>query len=340
MMRNNNKSTRGNISSDISLERFKNRVRNADLNKYFVAGSILLILGIGLYAIFSPTQQNARLSNPACGKIVVAADGSNLRANVSPTLIGAKYFLVINPLSQKLLESAKNPYFGQPTGRIQSAYFIAGKGEEAVIAGSINPGCYKVLSQFGVRGFAGYHGNVRNAVELYRQARISQGMVSTQSTQVAMGNNVNKAPMAPQRRPRNVNTNISSMAPRYVICPNCSWQVNCQGMNGQLPRCPNCSTIINNTGSGMGQATMGICPPGRMPMGQVAMGACPPGQYPMGQIPTGQMTLGQGSGVLAGPGVTGGPSQRNGITSGPQDRTQRNNANVQQVAFTGGCVVR
>ncbi|MBF0252843.1 MAG: hypothetical protein HQL29_03410 [Candidatus Omnitrophica bacterium] len=215
----NNKYRQSKRVTDISLEKFKNRVREADLNKYFVAGSVVLVICIGIYALFSPVQKNARLSNPACGKIVVAADGSNLRSNVSPTLEGAKYFLIINPLSQKLLESALNPYFAKPGTQSEIAYFVAGKGEEAVIAGSINPTSYKILGQFGVRGFGGYSGKVKTAVDLYRQARISQGMSGVNGnvgTQVAFG-----------------------FGKKWYICPACNWQMEVAPGNN-FPVCPNC----------------------------------------------------------------------------------------------------
>ena len=106
--------------------------KKIDLNAYFIFGAIVLVFLLGMYAIFSPGVQNQ--GNPACGKIVIAANGSTLRANVAQTLQEALYFLVVDPLSGKLVEVVHNPYQGpQPSAQI--AYLVAGKGEEAVIVG-------------------------------------------------------------------------------------------------------------------------------------------------------------------------------------------------------------
>ncbi len=217
---------------DTSLDEFKQKVKATDLNAYFIFGSIILVLFIGLYAIFSPEAQNDRLANPACGKIVVASDGPTLNDNVSATLINAPYFLVVNPLSQKMLEVVKNQEIGNPGASANIAYLIAGKGEEAVIAGSINPTSYKILNQFGVRAFGGYSGNVRTAVDMYRQARIAQGPT-----------------LQPPQQP---GQQVAFMQPQEHIttCPNCNMRYQIPpGMTN--PICPHCG-MAATSGSSQG----------------------------------------------------------------------------------------
>ncbi|MBF0253576.1 MAG: magnetochrome domain-containing protein [Candidatus Omnitrophica bacterium] len=174
---------------EISVDEFKSRLMGVDLNTIFIWGAILLVLVITVFALMTPDAQKARASNPACGKIVVAADGSSLKSNVAQSLSAAKYFLVVDPLKARLLESAKNPYSAAAGTGPEMAYFVAGKGEEAVIAGTIEPPYYQILNQFGIRGFGGYAGRVKDAVDLYRQARISAGpgrLAPTNATPVAM----------------------------------------------------------------------------------------------------------------------------------------------------------
>ncbi|MBF0486045.1 MAG: magnetochrome domain-containing protein [Candidatus Omnitrophica bacterium] len=155
-----------------SFEEFMARFKDADLNTYFIFGAILLILIVGVYALFSPEAKNARQGNPACGMIVIATDGSALASGVATTLNEARYFLVVNPLSGKLVEAMKNPYRG-PDVNTQLVYLIASKGEEAVIVGNIDQQSYSILMQFGIRVFGGYQGRAQKVVKLYRQARIS-----------------------------------------------------------------------------------------------------------------------------------------------------------------------
>ena len=85
-----------------SAEEFDDNAKKIDLNAYFIFGAIVLVflLGCTLFFLRACKPQG----NPACGKIVIAADGSTLRANVSQTLEGALYFLVVDPLSGKLIE--------------------------------------------------------------------------------------------------------------------------------------------------------------------------------------------------------------------------------------------
>lgn len=171
------------------FEGMTERLKDADLNTFFIFAAILLVLIVGVYALFSPDAQNARLGNPACGNIVIATDGPSLAANVSASLSEARFFLVVNPLSKKLLESIRNPYRG-PQPNPQIAYLIAGKGEEAVIVGDIDQQSYNILMQFGIRVFGGYQGQARKSISLYRQARIGQSPQPTDT--------VTQVPVTPQ----------------------------------------------------------------------------------------------------------------------------------------------
>ncbi|MBF0571465.1 MAG: magnetochrome domain-containing protein [Candidatus Omnitrophica bacterium] len=159
-------------SFEKSFEEFMSKFKNTDLNTFFIFGAILVVLIVGLYALFSPDAKNAMQGNPACGMIVIATDGQSLASNVAPTLNEARYFLVVNPLSGKLVEAVKNPYRGGASGT-QLVYLVASKGEEAVIVGNIVPQDYNILMQFGIRVFGGYQGRAQKVVKLYRQARIS-----------------------------------------------------------------------------------------------------------------------------------------------------------------------
>jgi len=217
-----------------ALDDLAGKFRSADFNGYFIFGSLLLVSAIGIFALFSPSDNHAGIGNPACGKIVVAADGPSLRSNVAPSLTGAQYFLVINPLTTKLLEAVKNPFALTQLPGADVAYFVAGKGEEAVIAGDIDPQCYRVLARFGVRAYGGYTGRVKDVVDLYRQASampvpLGKPMIGiTQSPDTA-------APVG--------------LAEPFFSCPNCRWRVHSpQGMGG-YPMCPNCKTIFTPTPS-------------------------------------------------------------------------------------------
>jgi predicted Fe-Mo cluster-binding NifX family protein/predicted RNA-binding Zn-ribbon protein involved in translation (DUF1610 family) len=228
-----------------SFEEFKAKIAKADLNTMFIFGAIILVLVVGMYAIFAPKAAEVIGGNPACGKIVIAADGASLRANVSPTLAGAKYFLVVDPLTKKILEKVKNPYTGAASPGRELIYLIAGKGEEAVIVGDIDPQSYGILSQFGIKVFGGYTGKVKNVVGLYRQARVSPMSGPTQA--INAPNVAAQAAFVPD-----INTGAGNF-----VCPQCRWQTNYPGAGGAGPMCPRCRICMQGQN----------CPIGGIPNG-------------------------------------------------------------------------
>jgi len=193
---------------DKTFEDFMARFKDADLNTFFIFAAIVAVFAIGVYALFSPEGKSAMQGNPACGMIVIAADGQSLASNVAPSLNEARNFLVVNPLNGRMVESIKNPYRG-PDPNDQIVYLVASKGEEAVIVGNIDKHSYDILMQFGIRVFGGYQGRAQKVVKLYRQARISvsplpDANAQAPNMQVAMNNpncpipgNVRAAAMQP-----------------------------------------------------------------------------------------------------------------------------------------------
>ncbi|MBF0477888.1 MAG: magnetochrome domain-containing protein [Candidatus Omnitrophica bacterium] len=208
-----------------SLEEISAKIKNADLNTYFIFGAILIVLIAGVYALFAPETTNEPVGNPACGKIVVATDGSTLASKVSSTLPEARYFLVVNPLTKRLVESIKNPYQGKVPNP-QIAYLIAGKGEEAVIVGSIDQESYNIFNQFSIRVFGGYRGQAKQVISLYRKARIGQMARPTMSA------------------PQNVkgHAQVAFQGLTNFVCPRCGQTANGQNYRGAgCPICPNCA---------------------------------------------------------------------------------------------------
>lgn len=222
----------------VSFEEFTSRIKKTDLNTYFIFGAIILVLIVGIYALFSPEAQNLKSGNPACGKIVIAADGPRLSNNVARSLPEARFFLVVDPLSKKLSETIRNPYPGlKPNPQI--VYLIAGKGEEAVIVGSIDQQSYNTLMQFGIRVFGGYEGQARKVLSLYRQARISQIPPAEQ------------APQASQAGPQALQPSQAAFGFGQMPfnCPNCNWQVYARmDRDSAYPQCPNCKAILSPNG--------------------------------------------------------------------------------------------
>jgi predicted Fe-Mo cluster-binding NifX family protein len=218
-------------NSQASFRNFSSRVKGIDLNTCFIFGAIILVLAVGLFAIFSPAVQDSNAGNPACGKIVIATDGPSLANNVAASLPEARFFLVVDPLSKKLLEANRNPYRSQQPNP-QIVYLIAGKGEEAVIVGSIDQQSYNMLMQYGIRVFGGYEGQARKVLSLYRQARISQANVTPMPAPI-QAQSLQMSPAVTQA--------AFTTAGCVFSCPNCAMMANGQaGSGNSCPMCPNC----------------------------------------------------------------------------------------------------
>ena len=91
MKRPGNEKTSEKLNLGVAMEDLAGKMKNSDLNNWFIFGSIALVLVIGLFALFHPAEQNARRGNPACGKIVV---GAGLRR---PQLLGPPCAMPCNP---------------------------------------------------------------------------------------------------------------------------------------------------------------------------------------------------------------------------------------------------
>ncbi|MFT7636457.1 MAG: putative Fe-Mo cluster-binding NifX family protein [Candidatus Omnitrophota bacterium] len=265
--------------AEVSLEDFKNRLHTTDLNAFYIFGAIVLVLGIGLLALYSPNKNNPDANTVGGGRVVVAADGPTMRSNVALSLAQATNYLVINPEWNKLIESIKNPYAGMLIPSSQMAYFVAGLGEDAVIAGSINPEAYDVLTKSGIRAYGGYQGKVKEALSLYRQARFSiDGGIKVVNQNRRMNQPIMiqpqpmQQPIAPMQNPllqgfanaspqlgpptqsfpmmqqqNAMMANDMNLDRKNFFCPTCGWKLRVENNNvWPNPRCSLCGTTMQN----------------------------------------------------------------------------------------------
>jgi predicted Fe-Mo cluster-binding NifX family protein len=106
-------------------------------------------------------------------KLALSSMGPDLDAEVDPRLGRCQYFLIVDTESMEF-EAVENPASMAPGGAgIQAAQLIAEKGAEAVITGNCGPNAFQVLSSAGIPVFVGASGRVRDAVEAYKQGKLS-----------------------------------------------------------------------------------------------------------------------------------------------------------------------
>jgi predicted Fe-Mo cluster-binding NifX family protein len=107
----------------------------------------------------------------AGGKICITSEGKDLSAAVDPRFGRAKYFLIIDPLSQDY-EVIENPNVEAAHGAgIQTAQLIASKNVRAVLTGKCGPNAQRVLQSSGIDVITDVSGNVGDALSRFKSER-------------------------------------------------------------------------------------------------------------------------------------------------------------------------
>ena len=105
-------------------------------------------------------------------KIAVSAMGKELDASIDPRFGRCAFFLIVDP-DDMSFEAFENENIALSGGAgIQSAQFVASKGADVVITGSVGPSALKTLSAAGVELITGQLGTVRDAIEKYRKGEL------------------------------------------------------------------------------------------------------------------------------------------------------------------------
>ncbi len=98
------------------------------------------------------------------GKLCVSAKAPNLDAEIDPNFGRARYFLIIDPETQKF-EALANPHSQAGHGAgIQSAQLVASRGIATVLTGQVGPNAWRVLESAGIRVISTDKCTVREAL--------------------------------------------------------------------------------------------------------------------------------------------------------------------------------
>ena len=106
-------------------------------------------------------------------KIAISSSGKDLDSRVDSRFGRCAYFLLVD-IDDMSFEDFDNESLSLGGGAgIQAAQFVASKGAKALITGNCGPNAVQTLSASGVELFAGYSGTVRDAVESYKNNKLS-----------------------------------------------------------------------------------------------------------------------------------------------------------------------
>ncbi len=120
-------------------------------------------------------------------KICVTATVGDLNAQVDPRFGRCQYFVFVDS-DTMAFEAMPNEAIAAPGGAgIQAAQTVVNKGVDVLISGNIGPNAFQVLSAAGVKIVTGAYGTVKEAVEMYKNGKLSETDVSTVSAHAGMG---------------------------------------------------------------------------------------------------------------------------------------------------------
>ena len=106
-------------------------------------------------------------------KVAISSSGNDLNAQIDPRFGRCPCFLFVET-DDMSFEVFDNPSRALKSGAgIESARFVACKGAWAVITGNCGPNAMRVLSAAGIDLFLGNAGTVIEAIEKFRDGRLS-----------------------------------------------------------------------------------------------------------------------------------------------------------------------
>ncbi len=122
-------------------------------------------------------------------KVAVSSIGGDLDAQIDPRFGRCAYFIIVeaDDMSFEVFDN-ENIALGGGAG-IQSGQFVASKGAKTIITGNAGPNAVRTLSAAGVQVIVGQAGTVRQAIENYKNGKLTNTTEANVVDHYGMGSN-------------------------------------------------------------------------------------------------------------------------------------------------------
>lgn len=107
-------------------------------------------------------------------KICVSASSDSLDANVDSRFGRCPYFVVVDSETMEFDVVVNDSGDASHGAGIQAAQTVVNRGVEVVITGNVGPNAFNVLSASGVKVVTGASGNIKDAVEKYKNGQLAE----------------------------------------------------------------------------------------------------------------------------------------------------------------------
>jgi len=107
-------------------------------------------------------------------KLVITSQAAGLDGPIDPRFGRAKYFVLVDTETGESSSHDNAQNLNAPQGAgIQAAQSVARLGAEAILTGHVGPKAYTTLSAAKVAVYTGISGTVKNAVEQFKEGRLT-----------------------------------------------------------------------------------------------------------------------------------------------------------------------
>ncbi|MGP8321671.1 MAG: NifB/NifX family molybdenum-iron cluster-binding protein [Methanosarcinaceae archaeon] len=120
-------------------------------------------------------------------KICVTSAGGSLESPVDMRFGRCQYFIIVDSDTMEF-EAIENPNISASGGAgIQSAQFVANKGAEVLITGSLGPNAFPILDASDIKVVSTSGGSVADAIEQYKNGTLQALTGPTATAHAGMG---------------------------------------------------------------------------------------------------------------------------------------------------------
>jgi predicted Fe-Mo cluster-binding NifX family protein len=105
-------------------------------------------------------------------KICVSASSGSLEATVDSRFGRCPYFVIVDSETMEFKVISNNSINAAHGAGIQAAQTVANMEVNVVITGNVGPNAFNVLSASGIKIVTGASGNIREAVEKYKNGQL------------------------------------------------------------------------------------------------------------------------------------------------------------------------
>lgn len=120
-------------------------------------------------------------------RIAVTAQGADLDSAMDPRFGRCRNFVIVDSDSDKFEAFSNESVMASGGAGTQSAQSLVNKGVDAVVTGNVGPNAARALETAGIKVYVATSGTVRDALQAYKEGRLSPVSGATVDSHHGMG---------------------------------------------------------------------------------------------------------------------------------------------------------